>query len=149
MRAKLCVLHSQCFRRAWWATLKLWRTHRTAASCSPSLTHWWATTACPQRRRASLDWARWALVFKTTSMKKDLHLCQCRVQHYIWQGHTSNTDSVLCVLLLCVFVQWFESSKIHAAALIIGQLSESPSHWSSVKSLDQWLKEQGIPGIQG
>lgn len=45
--------------------------------------------------------------------------------------------------------KWFESSKIHAAALIIGQLSESPSHWSSVKSLGQWLKEQGVPGIQG
>uniref|UniRef100_A0A665WJR6 Carbamoyl-phosphate synthetase 2, aspartate transcarbamylase, and dihydroorotase n=1 Tax=Echeneis naucrates TaxID=173247 RepID=A0A665WJR6_ECHNA len=24
-----------------------------------------------------------------------------------------------------------------------------PSHWSSVKSLDLWLKEQGIPGLQG
>ncbi|XP_028253992.1 multifunctional protein CAD [Parambassis ranga] len=45
--------------------------------------------------------------------------------------------------------RWFESSKIHAAALIIGELSESPSHWSSVKSLDQWLKEQGVPGLQG
>uniref|UniRef100_A0AAQ6A185 Carbamoyl-phosphate synthetase 2, aspartate transcarbamylase, and dihydroorotase n=1 Tax=Amphiprion ocellaris TaxID=80972 RepID=A0AAQ6A185_AMPOC len=45
--------------------------------------------------------------------------------------------------------RWFESSKIHAAALIIGELAESPSHWSSVKSLDQWLKEQGIPGLQG
>uniref|UniRef100_A0A3B4FEJ8 CAD protein-like n=1 Tax=Pundamilia nyererei TaxID=303518 RepID=A0A3B4FEJ8_9CICH len=41
------------------------------------------------------------------------------------------------------------SYKIHAAALIIGELSESPSHWSSAKSLDQWLKEQGIPGLQG
>uniref|UniRef100_A0A8D2ZWK5 carbamoyl-phosphate synthase (ammonia) n=1 Tax=Scophthalmus maximus TaxID=52904 RepID=A0A8D2ZWK5_SCOMX len=29
------------------------------------------------------------------------------------------------------------------------ELSDSPSHWSSVKSLDQWLKEQGIPGLQG
>lgn len=45
--------------------------------------------------------------------------------------------------------RWFESSKIHAAALIIGELSEDPSHWSSVKSLDQWLKEHGIPGLQG
>uniref|UniRef100_A0A668VLB0 Multifunctional protein CAD n=1 Tax=Oreochromis aureus TaxID=47969 RepID=A0A668VLB0_OREAU len=45
--------------------------------------------------------------------------------------------------------KWFESYKIHAAALIIGELSESPSHWSSTKSLDQWLKEQGIPGLQG
>uniref|UniRef100_A0A8C1N021 Carbamoyl-phosphate synthetase 2, aspartate transcarbamylase, and dihydroorotase n=1 Tax=Cyprinus carpio TaxID=7962 RepID=A0A8C1N021_CYPCA len=40
--------------------------------------------------------------------------------------------------------KWFESSKIHAAALIIGELSESPSHWSSAKSLDQWLREQEL-----
>lgn len=45
--------------------------------------------------------------------------------------------------------KWFESSRIHAAALIIGQLSEEPSHWSSARSLDKWLKEQGVPGIQG
>uniref|UniRef100_A0AAQ6ITG1 Carbamoyl-phosphate synthetase 2, aspartate transcarbamylase, and dihydroorotase n=1 Tax=Anabas testudineus TaxID=64144 RepID=A0AAQ6ITG1_ANATE len=31
----------------------------------------------------------------------------------------------------------------------VRKLSENPSHWSSVKSLDQWLKEQGVPGIQG
>uniref|UniRef100_A0A8C1TRF1 Multifunctional protein CAD n=1 Tax=Cyprinus carpio TaxID=7962 RepID=A0A8C1TRF1_CYPCA len=45
--------------------------------------------------------------------------------------------------------KWFESSKIHAAALIVGELSENPSHWSSAKSLDQWLREQGIPGLEG
>ncbi|KAJ0061378.1 hypothetical protein NL108_017396, partial [Boleophthalmus pectinirostris] len=44
---------------------------------------------------------------------------------------------------------WFESSRIHASALIIGELSEEPSHWSSDRSLDQWLKEHGVPGIQG
>uniref|UniRef100_A0A671UB25 Carbamoyl-phosphate synthetase 2, aspartate transcarbamylase, and dihydroorotase n=1 Tax=Sparus aurata TaxID=8175 RepID=A0A671UB25_SPAAU len=31
----------------------------------------------------------------------------------------------------------------------VGKLADSPSHWSSVKSLDQWLKEQGVPGLQG
>ncbi|XP_071393365.1 multifunctional protein CAD isoform X4 [Centroberyx affinis] len=45
--------------------------------------------------------------------------------------------------------KWFESSKIHAAALIIGELSENPSHWSSAMSLDLWLKEQGVPGLEG
>ncbi|XP_026855840.2 CAD protein isoform X3 [Electrophorus electricus] len=45
--------------------------------------------------------------------------------------------------------KWFESCRIHAAAFIIGELSQNPSHWSSAKSLDQWLKEQGIPGIEG
>uniref|UniRef100_A0A4W4H0Z9 Carbamoyl-phosphate synthetase 2, aspartate transcarbamylase, and dihydroorotase n=1 Tax=Electrophorus electricus TaxID=8005 RepID=A0A4W4H0Z9_ELEEL len=44
--------------------------------------------------------------------------------------------------------KWFESCRIHAAAFIIGELSQNPSHWSSAKSLDQWLKEQGIPGIE-
>uniref|UniRef100_A0A3P9C6M3 Carbamoyl-phosphate synthase small subunit N-terminal domain-containing protein n=1 Tax=Maylandia zebra TaxID=106582 RepID=A0A3P9C6M3_9CICH len=51
-----------------------------------------------------------------------------------------NSDKTHC-LICCCLVQWFESYKIHAAALIIGELSESPSHWSSAKSLDQWLKE--------
>ncbi|XP_064196290.1 CAD protein isoform X2 [Anguilla rostrata] len=45
--------------------------------------------------------------------------------------------------------KWFESSRIHAAALIVGEVSQNPSHWSSNKSLDQWLKEQGIPGLEG
>lgn len=45
--------------------------------------------------------------------------------------------------------KWFESSRIHAAALIVAEVSENPSHWSSAKSLDQWLKEQGIPGLEG
>lgn len=45
--------------------------------------------------------------------------------------------------------QWFESSKIHVAALVVGECSETPSHWSASCSLDQWLKEQNIPGLQG
>uniref|UniRef100_A0A8C6TKG8 Carbamoyl phosphate synthase arginine-specific large chain n=1 Tax=Neogobius melanostomus TaxID=47308 RepID=A0A8C6TKG8_9GOBI len=45
--------------------------------------------------------------------------------------------------------KWFESSRIQASALVIGELSEEPSHWSSARSLHQWLQEQGVPGIQG
>ncbi|XP_067841372.1 CAD protein [Heptranchias perlo] len=45
--------------------------------------------------------------------------------------------------------KWFESAKIHAAALVVGENSQNPSHWSSVRSLDQWLKEQGIPALEG
>ncbi|KAM8810028.1 multifunctional protein CAD [Eudromia elegans] len=45
--------------------------------------------------------------------------------------------------------RWFESSKIHVAALVVGECSETPSHWSAARSLDQWLKEQNIPGLQG
>lgn len=43
----------------------------------------------------------------------------------------------------------FESHKIHAAGLIMGKISEHPSHWNSVKTLDQWLKEQNVMGISG
>ncbi|KAI5627787.1 CAD protein [Silurus asotus] len=45
--------------------------------------------------------------------------------------------------------KWFESAKIHAAALIVGEVSQDPSHWNSSKSLDKWLKEHGVPGLQG
>jgi carbamoylphosphate synthase small subunit len=45
--------------------------------------------------------------------------------------------------------KWFESEKIHAAAIIIGDLSEKHSHWNAVKSLPDWLKEFNIPGIYG
>ncbi|CAJ0964487.1 unnamed protein product [Ranitomeya imitator] len=40
--------------------------------------------------------------------------------------------------------EWFESGQIHAAGLIVGECSQKPSHWSCSKSLDQWLKEQGV-----
>ncbi|XP_071403791.1 multifunctional protein CAD isoform X4 [Pithys albifrons albifrons] len=45
--------------------------------------------------------------------------------------------------------RWFESSKIHVAALVVGECTETPSHWSASLSLDQWLKEQNIPGLEG
>ncbi|XP_053315882.1 CAD protein isoform X2 [Spea bombifrons] len=45
--------------------------------------------------------------------------------------------------------QWFESDRIHASALIVGELSESPSHWSCERTLDQWLKQHNIPGLEG
>ncbi|XP_018117662.1 CAD protein isoform X2 [Xenopus laevis] len=45
--------------------------------------------------------------------------------------------------------RWFESSKIHVSALIIGEQSQNPSHWSCDISLNQWLKQQGIPGLEG
>ncbi len=43
----------------------------------------------------------------------------------------------------------FESGKIHVKGLVISDYSEKYSHWDAVKSLDDWLKEQGIPGICG
>jgi len=40
-----------------------------------------------------------------------------------------------------------ESEKIHAFGLVIRDLCGEPSNEKSIKTLDQWLKEQQIPGI--
>nr|XP_034966181.1 CAD protein [Zootoca vivipara] len=45
--------------------------------------------------------------------------------------------------------RWFESSSIHVSALIVGECSRNPSHWSATTSLDRWLQEKGIPGLEG
>ena len=42
-----------------------------------------------------------------------------------------------------------ESSKCHLSGVIIRDLSSTPSNWRSTKDLDQYLKEQGVLGIQG
>ena len=46
-------------------------------------------------------------------------------------------------------LKYMESNKVHVAALVVSTLSKDYSHWRAVKSLSQWLKEQGIPGITG
>lgn len=43
----------------------------------------------------------------------------------------------------------FESEKIWARGLVISEYSFDYSHWNAVKSLDEWLREQKIPGIFG
>ena len=43
----------------------------------------------------------------------------------------------------------FESSRIQAQALVIQSLSSDYSHWNATRSLDQWLIEEGVPGITG
>jgi len=40
-----------------------------------------------------------------------------------------------------------ESSKIQVQGLIISNLCDKPSHFQMTKTLDQWLKEENIPGI--
>ena len=45
--------------------------------------------------------------------------------------------------------KWFESHLIHAAALIVGDLSQEYSHWSARKSLSKWLQQHNIPAIYG
>ncbi len=44
---------------------------------------------------------------------------------------------------------FYESEKIHVRGLIISDYSFSYSHWNASKSLDEWLKENKIPGIFG
>ncbi|RJP62728.1 MAG: carbamoyl-phosphate synthase (glutamine-hydrolyzing) small subunit [Ignavibacteriales bacterium] len=43
----------------------------------------------------------------------------------------------------------FESEAIHVRALVVSDYSFDNSHWSSVKSLSDWMKENDIPGIFG
>jgi carbamoyl-phosphate synthase small subunit len=43
--------------------------------------------------------------------------------------------------------RFFESDKIQVKGLIIHDLSIAASHWTCVKTLDEWLYEQRIPGV--
>ena len=43
----------------------------------------------------------------------------------------------------------FESDKIHIKGLVISDYSEKYSHWSAIKSLDSWMKENNVPGLYG
>ncbi|WEU39965.1 MAG: glutamine-hydrolyzing carbamoyl-phosphate synthase small subunit [Candidatus Odinarchaeum yellowstonii] len=45
--------------------------------------------------------------------------------------------------------KYFESDRIQVKGLIISELCFQPSHWLSVKTLGEWLSEQGVPGIYG
>jgi carbamoyl-phosphate synthase small subunit len=43
----------------------------------------------------------------------------------------------------------FESERPRIAGYVVSELCERPSHATSVKTLDGWLREHGIPGIAG
>lgn len=43
----------------------------------------------------------------------------------------------------------FESSQIQIAGLAVSQASVHYSHWNAVKSLANWLREQGVPALAG
>ncbi|XP_041977068.1 CAD protein isoform X1 [Aricia agestis] len=43
--------------------------------------------------------------------------------------------------------RWFESNRIWASALIVGQISTHASHWRAIQSLGNWLESKGIPGL--
>lgn len=43
----------------------------------------------------------------------------------------------------------FESGKVQIGGLIVSDYSERHSHWDSAKSLSDWLKESGVPALEG
>jgi carbamoyl-phosphate synthase small subunit len=43
--------------------------------------------------------------------------------------------------------KFFESDRIQVKGLLIHDLSDVASHWSCIKTLDQWLYEEKVPGI--
>lgn len=44
---------------------------------------------------------------------------------------------------------FWESDKIQVKALIVQNYIDHPSHFESKKTLSEWLKEEGIPALQG
>jgi carbamoyl-phosphate synthase small subunit len=45
--------------------------------------------------------------------------------------------------------RYFESDGIKATGLVIHELCKQPYHWSSARTLDEWLRSENVPGIYG
>jgi carbamoyl-phosphate synthase small subunit len=45
--------------------------------------------------------------------------------------------------------EYFESNKIRVKGLVVQNYIDKPSHFESLKTLGDWLKEEGVPGISG
>ena len=45
--------------------------------------------------------------------------------------------------------RWFESARIHCAALVVADCTAEHGHWSAQCSLHEWLVKNDIPGIYG
>lgn len=45
--------------------------------------------------------------------------------------------------------RWFESERIWAAGLIVGEVSSNACHWRAQRSLGAWLRARGVPGLCG
>jgi len=46
-------------------------------------------------------------------------------------------------------LKYFESDDIKVTGYVVHELCKDPYHWASTRTLDQWLKEENIPGIYG
>jgi carbamoyl-phosphate synthase small subunit len=44
---------------------------------------------------------------------------------------------------------YFESDHIQVQGLIVHELCHEPYHWASTRTLDEWLRDEGVPGIYG
>ncbi|MEM1658925.1 MAG: glutamine-hydrolyzing carbamoyl-phosphate synthase small subunit [Candidatus Jordarchaeales archaeon] len=44
---------------------------------------------------------------------------------------------------------YFESDGIKVQGLVVHECCKTPSHWNSAESLDEWLRREGVPGIEG
>ncbi len=49
----------------------------------------------------------------------------------------------------CGLPLYFESAHIQPQGIIIHELCHEPFHWASSRTLDQWLEDEGVPGIYG
>lgn len=45
--------------------------------------------------------------------------------------------------------KWFESESIKCTGFVVHEACKQPSHYESTRTLDQFLSEGGIPGIEG
>jgi carbamoyl-phosphate synthase small subunit len=43
----------------------------------------------------------------------------------------------------------FESDRPQVSGVVVSEVCRAPSHWRSKRSLDEWLYEEGVPGIEG
>jgi carbamoyl-phosphate synthase small subunit len=46
-------------------------------------------------------------------------------------------------------LKYFESENIKVTGFVVHELCKKPFHWASKRTLDQWLKDENIPGIYG
>ncbi len=44
---------------------------------------------------------------------------------------------------------YFESAGVKVQGFVVHECCRTPSHWNSAESLDEWLKREGVPGIEG
>ena len=46
-------------------------------------------------------------------------------------------------------LRYFESENIKVTGFVVHELCKNPFHWASKRTLDQWLKDENVPGIYG